>query len=524
MSTRLQAQAKATSIPIPLFPPVRSGFLQRRATNQAEPTTALPIVHEVLHACGQSPSPNTRTFMATRFGHDFSRVPVRTPAPAVVQPKLTIGQPDDKYEQEADRVADMVMSMPDPGVQRQVGPEEEEEDETVQTKPLADRITPLLQRQIEPEEEEEEEPIQAKLEQGAWLQRQEQEPEEEEEPIQAKPPRGQAPRWGASLQTQIHSVTGGGRSLSESVRNFFEPRFGHDLSQVRVHTGPRASESARAVNAQAYTMGHDIVFGAGRYAPGTDKGRRLLAHELTHVVQQAGSLGPRVQAFTAELDGNKVYIKPEREDTDADLDRILCAKIRERKIAARKRINVTECFPKGTIRAMGLGPYNCADFVRRALGETPPRGGLKAEWLLTPELWNEFLKKGYRIRGFGLVRPDGKVEAAEGLSWEQLHPRMGDVVFMRGQISLKKGAKEPDPAGDNFRVSWDHVGFFIVRSRDGLDYHLAKDGDENPTDVYHTGSELAEGLLPGAYVKGVESLLAYLGVPELEKKTETKTE
>jgi len=71
-----------------------------------------------------------------------------------LQAKLKIGQPGDKYEQEADRVTDAVMRMPEPGVQRQVEPEEEEE-ETLQAKPLAEEITPLVQRQVEPEEEEE---------------------------------------------------------------------------------------------------------------------------------------------------------------------------------------------------------------------------------------------------------------------------------------------------------------------------------------------------------------------------------
>ena len=77
------------------------------------------------------------------------------------QVKLTIGQPGDKYEQEADRVADAVMRMPEPGVQREVEPEEEEE-EILQTKPLVDQITPLLQVQRQEEPEEEEEILQAK--------------------------------------------------------------------------------------------------------------------------------------------------------------------------------------------------------------------------------------------------------------------------------------------------------------------------------------------------------------------------
>jgi hypothetical protein len=79
-----------------------------------------------------------------------------------------------------------------------------------------------------------------------------------------------------------------GRSLDAATRDFFEGRFGHDFSQVRVHTDARAAESARAVNALAYTVGRDVVFGAGQYAPESSEGRRLLAHELVHVEQQGG--------------------------------------------------------------------------------------------------------------------------------------------------------------------------------------------------------------------------------------------
>ncbi len=80
-----------------------------------------------------------------------------------------------------------------------------------------------------------------------------------------------------------------GRSLDPGTRAFMEPRFGNDFSQVRVHADAKSAESARAVNALAYTVGRDIVFGTGQYTPGTNKGQRLLAHELTHVVQQGGA-------------------------------------------------------------------------------------------------------------------------------------------------------------------------------------------------------------------------------------------
>jgi hypothetical protein len=88
-----------------------------------------------------------------------------------------------------------------------------------------------------------------------------------------------------------------GRPLDAATRAYMEPRFGHDFSRVRVHDGDTAAQSARSIGARAYTLGDDIVFGAGHYAPDTGEGRRLLAHELTHVVQQSGgaSAPPVVQ-------------------------------------------------------------------------------------------------------------------------------------------------------------------------------------------------------------------------------------
>ena len=183
-----------------------------------------------------------------------------------IQGKLIIGKPNDKYEQEADRVADEVMRMPEPQVQRQS--EEDEEEEMIQTKPIGDQITPLIQRQVEPEEEEEAEPE-----------------KEEEETIQTKSEE-QTPQVTSSLESKINALQGGGQPLSRDTRNFFEPRFGHDFSNVKIHANSNANQLARSINAKAFTKGKDIVFGGGEYSPGSSKGKRLLGHELTHVVQQ----------------------------------------------------------------------------------------------------------------------------------------------------------------------------------------------------------------------------------------------
>ena len=184
-----------------------------------------------------------------------------------LQAKLKIGQQGDKYEQEADRVVDEVMRMPEPGVQRRVGPEEGEE--LIQTKALSEQITPLVQCQ-------------------EWV--------EDEEEIQTKPLPSQTSEVVSDVETSINSIRGGGQPLPGSTRAFFEPRFGQDFSQVRLHTDTRAAESARAVNARAFTLGRDVVFGAGQYAPGTSMGRRLMGHELTHVVQQGRLPRDRLQS------------------------------------------------------------------------------------------------------------------------------------------------------------------------------------------------------------------------------------
>ncbi len=87
----------------------------------------------------------------------------------------------------------------------------------------------------------------------------------------------------------VHEVLSSpGQSLDAETRTFMEPRFGHNFSNVRVHADARAAESARVVNAMAYTVGRDTVFGMGQYAPATTSGQKLLAHELAHVVQQSG--------------------------------------------------------------------------------------------------------------------------------------------------------------------------------------------------------------------------------------------
>ena len=223
-----------------------------------------------------------RRFAAARWagGGDAVRRALRG---AGMQPKLKVGPPDDAYEREADAVAARVMAGPAaavpvtaaaPGrVQRLCAACEEEA-----------LPAPSDEIRRQPVEEEEEE-VQAKALPEA-VQRQEME-EEEEEPAQAKRTDA-APMAAAAMSSGVPAPNGPGQPLSGPVRAFFEPRFGADFSDVRVHTGPRAAAAARGLNARAFTTGRDVVFGADEYAPGTHAGAELLAHELTHVVQQRG--------------------------------------------------------------------------------------------------------------------------------------------------------------------------------------------------------------------------------------------
>jgi hypothetical protein len=151
-----------------------------------------------------------------------------------LQPKLNVSQPGDRFEAEADLLAERITRMPDqltrahaPGLQRQA-------------------VTPVGHSHGE---------------------------------LAEAPP---------AVQEVLRSP---GRPLDAQTRGFMESRFGHDFSQVRVHTDARADSSARAVDALSYTVGRNVVFAEGQYAPATSKGRRLLAHELTHVLQQGGGRG-----------------------------------------------------------------------------------------------------------------------------------------------------------------------------------------------------------------------------------------
>jgi hypothetical protein len=179
-----------------------------------------------------------------------------------LQAQGIVNTPGDRHEQEADRVADQVMRTPGSSV----------------TAPVVASTASGLQRKCAcgghcPE---------CRGGRGGLGQR-------------------TTPQVAGGTPAFVNQVLGSsGEPLDVGTREFLEERFGHQFGHVRVHTGPQAAASAAALDARAYTVGSHIVFGAGRYAPGSEEGRRLLAHELTHVVQQGGDHhGAPLQRFAA---------------------------------------------------------------------------------------------------------------------------------------------------------------------------------------------------------------------------------
>jgi hypothetical protein len=187
------------------------------------------------------------------------RVAPTVPARPPVQAKLRIGAASDPLEHEADRAADAVMR-----------------GEAAGTLSAAAAATPQRLCAGCEAEEQEEAPVQRKCASCA----------------------GSAGPH-ASGESAAQAVETGGAPLSPDLRAYFEPRFGRDLSPVRLHTGGDASAAARAIDARAYTLGSNIAFATGEYQPASPRGRHLLAHELAHVAQQGNARPQTVRRAVA---------------------------------------------------------------------------------------------------------------------------------------------------------------------------------------------------------------------------------
>lgn len=204
---------------------------------------------------------------------DFSKIPIFAPdrtsqsqasrlLPSTLQPKLVTGQLDDPLEREADRISALVAS-DSPRLRRKCSVCQREEEIPLHSNPPHSTAGNSVQRKCDTCAREEENRLSRR----------------------AVP--GTAAEGGIEAPEAVHEVLAqSGQPMDSKTRAYFESRFGFDFSQVRVHADAQAARSARMVGAQAYTVGSHIAFSSGNYSPQSQPGRQLLAHELTHVVQQ----------------------------------------------------------------------------------------------------------------------------------------------------------------------------------------------------------------------------------------------
>ena len=224
---------------------------------------------------------SVRTQLGVASGYDFSRIPLHRSAVAPIQTKLAIGESNDAYEQEADRVAKQVMRTSEPQPERvcQCGG----------SCPSCKSDQTTLSQQT------------------------------------SQIQRIQATETGEVAPLVVDEVLSSpGRPLDPATRAFMEPRFGYDFSDVRVHTDARAAESARAMDALAYTVGSNIVFDQGQYKPNSVQDH-VLAHELTHVVQQSqrtqAKQGAGVQRHMSDRESlNGMVQRAPRRDKSSNAD------------------------------------------------------------------------------------------------------------------------------------------------------------------------------------------------------------
>ncbi|MBO9634744.1 MAG: DUF4157 domain-containing protein, partial [Chitinophagaceae bacterium] len=303
---------------------------------------------------------------------------------AFVQAKLNVGKPNDPYEQEADAIADKV-------VERLSGNEGAHTKEnqtpgdglaTVQTKPLSQSITPFVQTKCASCEAEEEKKLQPKADgDGAERSPVLEDPEEkriqkkesaiqacaaceakekeeeklqrkpvfeseeetvqtcscEEEPVQTKPDGisiqtkgGNPSSDSGQIESQLDQSKGAGSPLPSGIREGMETAFGADFSAVKIHTGSSAAQMSTGLRAHAFAHGSDIYFNSNQYSPGTRQGQKLLAHELTHTIQQ-GTSSPvvnRSATVQREVDCNATEESPApaaAEEASTTADHAPCA-------------------------------------------------------------------------------------------------------------------------------------------------------------------------------------------------------
>ncbi|TDQ22712.1 eCIS core domain-containing protein [Tenacibaculum caenipelagi] len=232
-----------------------------------------------------------------------------------IQPKLVFGRKGDQYEVEADKMADKVVG----NMNESSSIQKKENEEEIQQKPLASEVSSLVQKVEASEEEqpvqkmeeeekvqskEEEEPIQKQEEEEAVQSKcddcekeeQVQKKGEEEEAVQAKADNSASTRNKPSFESKLRGGSGG-QKMDAGTLGEMESGFGADFSHVNIHNDSEAAQMSQEIGAQAFTHGNDIYFNKGKYNPNSKEGKHLLAHELTHTIQQKGMVQKKVQKY-----------------------------------------------------------------------------------------------------------------------------------------------------------------------------------------------------------------------------------
>ena len=302
---------------------------------------------------------------------DFARIPVRHTAPVSIQAKLTVDAPDSLLEREADRIADQVMRMPSPASRS----EQRSSSQKTNGQNHRSRFQQVkLQRK----------------ESGLAV-----------------------PAVTPSIYSKVQALkAGSGRPLSESERAFFEPRFGRDFSNVRIHTDHQAASTANELNAKAFTIDNRIVFGPGEFTPNSASGQRLIAHELVHTLQQSNVISRKeltskevAQADAAVTEGvtfvgNKKATMYSAPDKSSKVAAHLSFGERLRKLEPEAQL------PPGWVKCSSVGfLYATTGYVDELELRDPPRDlitkdpGLSLYKVTSRETFWGLVKRKYGIRG-----------------------------------------------------------------------------------------------------------------------------
>lgn len=246
--------------------------VQNIADKDVNTTSASGTMHHLRNISGQSPSTCSCGFNFPTQGYCPFGGACHT-CPQQAQAKLQVNKPGDKYEQEADKIAEEVMQTPSPAIQRKAcsSCDDDEKNQVIQAKPLNTNITPRIQRKnTSANQADTLNPY------NDGVQREQDKP-------------GTAPETEKAFSDNIKYTQGRGLSLAPETKSFMETKFNRDFSKVRIHNDSNSTLLNQHINARAFTLGNNIYFNKGQYNPGNVPGKKLLAHELTHVVQQSGT-------------------------------------------------------------------------------------------------------------------------------------------------------------------------------------------------------------------------------------------